>query len=322
MKRLVLVAALAPSMLLGGCSIRPTVDGLSGTPHTYAVVQRIRCETRDALAVLLAERLRRSNMSSQAEVLLRTKRFDFALVPRLDPATRAIFETYDGATIAYQFDFDITEVNNAGVGVGVTFPMVRGPLNLPLSASNNRERSNMRSFRVLDRVRELLTVMKAEFCETYGHSNADFMYPITGQIGMEDQIRLFFSLTQSANLAGNKDRIPTLSETLEFTTRISAAARPRIELARLGNGAQFSGASGDFEARREDVHKVIIVMTLPPESEPWSPSITESRGAAATERRRSLATSGAIDELNRQQDLQAVGNTRRILRSIDRSLSQ
>lgn len=322
MKRLMVVAALLSPLLAAGCSIRPTIDGLSGTPHTYAVVQRIRCETRDALAALLGERLRRSNMPELAEVLTRTKQFDFSLVPRLDPDTRQVFETYGGATIGYQFDFEMAEVNNAGVGVGLTFPMVRGPLNLPLSASNNRERSNTRSFRILDRVRELLTTMKPEFCDSHGHSRPDYMYPITGQIGMEDQIRLFYSLTQSANLAGNNNRVPTLSETLEFTTKISAAAKPRIELARLGNGAQFSGASGDFEGRREDIHKVIIVMTLPPDPAAWSPSITERRGAAALELRRSLAASGAIDELNRQQDLQSSGNTRRLLRSIDRSLSR
>ncbi|WP_204348459.1 hypothetical protein, partial [Klebsiella pneumoniae] len=52
---------------------------------------------------------------------------------RLSRDNRELIKTYSRTTIAYTFTFDITETNNAGVDIGLTWPMVRGPLNLAAS---------------------------------------------------------------------------------------------------------------------------------------------------------------------------------------------
>lgn len=123
-------------------------------------------------------------------------------------------------------------------------------------------------------------------------------------------IGTFLDLNQSGNL-GNKDgpQIPTLADTTEFTTTFSGSASPSIEIRPvLGRGWQFASAGVTAEASRDDIHKLIIAISLPPES-----AVAKGRAARPG---RTIAKQRAIDELDRQEDREFISETRRLRRQL------
>lgn len=123
-------------------------------------------------------------------------------------------------------------------------------------------------------------------------------------------IGTFLDLNQSGNL-GNKDgpQIPTLADSTEFTTTFSGSASPSIEIRPvLGRGWQFASAGVTAEASRDDIHKLIIAISLPPES-----AVAKGRAARPG---RTIAKQRAIDELDRQEDREFISETRRLRRQL------
>ncbi|AVO44948.1 hypothetical protein C6569_07665 [Phreatobacter cathodiphilus] len=259
---------------------------------------RIRCEARIALSAMAIGELRRLGFADIAR-RLEAGELTFAQInrSRLPAAVRARFDRYDGTTIGYSFNFNMSESENATASVGVLFPLVRAPVVLGAAATGNLERQNVRAFRVIDTWERLLTTPRMdERCREYGDSAVNAVYPITGQIGMLEQLKLFFDLTESGNLVSSDSLIPTLIDTVQFTTKISGSINGGVQLARLGNSAQFASASGSADASRSDIHKVTIAIALPPENAPLDRTIAEQQ---------------IVRDLSRQEELQALAGLRR-----------
>ncbi|NDW06294.1 hypothetical protein [Jiella pacifica] len=288
--------AVAAIVALSGCAIRPLPDPVTRT-DTYGISLHIRCETYRALRKYAIGLIRIRNSEIAERLETGALEFKDLNLNTLDDETRGVIERYDQTTIAYSFRFEITEFNKIGGDIDILHTMTSGRFGLGAKASDDHERSNTRSFRVIDDWRSLLTVFNSRYCDTLSRpSGSNFAYPIAGDIGMEEQIRLFYDMNQSGNLVGSETNAPSISDTLIFTTKIGGSITPRLELIPLNKTTQLTKASITGELGRWDVHQVIVNISLPPEEKNREPTIAEQR---------------AIRELNRQENLQLDNNLAR-----------
>jgi hypothetical protein len=266
-----------------GCAIKPLPQDVTGN-DTYQIVQKIRCETRDSVRSFILGVLDRSDPDVAAG--LRSGSLTFDAVnrnrKRLGSEAQAVFNKYDQAAIAYDFTFDITEKNDVSANSDFLRTLIRGPITLGVSGSNERQRQNTRNFRITDSFEELATKVSDDYCVD-GRIPQNYMYPITGSIGMSELVGTFLDLNQSGNLAGPKDspNVPQLADTVAFTTTFSGSVNPKIVLSPLSKGLSLADASLTADASRSDVHKVIIAISLPPEKQKTIKAAQASAKAAA-----------------------------------------
>jgi hypothetical protein len=300
LKRLLLVCSV--SIGTAGCAIHPLPEDVSGY-NTYQIVSKIRCEAREAVRKIAVEYIRRRNPHIAAGLENRTiryKNFDRNLV---DLRTQVGLERYDRGAIAYDFTFDITEKNNVTANADLTRFLSRGPLNIGLSAGNERERQNSRNFRIVDTFEGLINLDSDDYCRYY-EERANFTYPITGAIGLSETIATFVSLNDAGNLAGQEgSNIPALSDTIEFTTKISGGVNPIITLSPLGRQLQLVKAAFDANVSREDIHKVVVAVTLPPDPTEQEVAIVSGRrvGRVRTRQGKLSTENRAVQELDYQR---------------------
>jgi hypothetical protein len=182
---------------------------------------------------------------------------------------RAIVGRFADLGVVYAFSLDMTESNVASIGADIVKPIgtiQQGLFTVSPSLSNSLSRENLRAFTIIDNFESLRTMTRC-------HHNipANIEYPITGNIGLEEELRTFISLTFKENLSKTDDDLdysgkigaPAMADTITFTTTVSAGAPPKVELNQVGNRFQFTNASSGFNASRVDKHQVIIGLGLP-----------------------------------------------------------
>jgi len=229
--------------------------------RSYEIVRRVRCEMRDSIRAFVIKKV--SDTDPQLAERLHDDTFYRGYDPRrFDPETRAGLDTYMKTLIGYSFSFDITEANNAGATADFKGTSI---FRLGIGAGSERKRNNTETFRVIDTFENLTRKIDNEYCNM-GRQKPNYAYPITGHLDLVHIVKTYLDLNQSGNLGGPEDTptVPTLTETLEFTTVLTAKFNPGIE---TGGTANFelvqAGITSDVS--RQDIHKVTIVLTLPPE---------------------------------------------------------
>lgn len=130
----------------------------------------------------------------------------------------------------------------------------------------DRSRENVRTSTVTDNFGDL--VQKPMRCD--GRLvGPNYIYPITGRIGVDDVVRAFVFLSLFGNLGGESGTPgvipkgpPTFVDALEFTTTISGSANQRVDFAPIGRTLSVSHANLNVAASRRDKHQVIIGLAL------------------------------------------------------------
>jgi hypothetical protein len=264
-----------------GCAIKPLPQDVTGN-DTYQIVQKIRCETRDAVRSFILGVLDQSDPETAAGLRKGTLTFGTVNRKKLSSEAQAALDKYDQAAIAYDFTFDITEKNDVSANLDFLRTFSRGPFTLGVSGSNERQRQNTRNFRVTDSFEELATKVSDDYCVD-GRVPPNYVYPITGSIGMIELVGTFLDLNQSGNLAGPKDspNVPQVADTVAFTTTFGGSVNPKIVLTPLSKGFDLADASLTADASRSDVHKVIVALSLPPEKKKTIKAAQASAKAAA-----------------------------------------
>jgi hypothetical protein len=166
--------------------------------------------------------------------------------------------------IAYNFDFNISEDNNIGADIDFIKPFTHSVFTLGISPSANRKRGNERIFTSTDTFSYLLTKVPEEYCQGY-IVEANYIYPITGRIGVDKIVDDFINLTLFGALAGTKDKPdgpPTLADDLIFTTMLSVSATPKIVFTPVTQAFQLADASVTGLADRTDVHQVTVALAI------------------------------------------------------------
>jgi hypothetical protein len=209
------VVALAQSGL-AGCSIHPLPDDVTRV-STYDIAQQIRCEAARAI--------------------------------------KELAPVYSQSVIGYEFEFHITEKNNASAGATLTHPFLKAGNNfsLALSAGANKERDAVRNFKIVDSFDD---ARRSDCSRETLQKN--WVYPIAGDIGVYEVVATFVQLQAAENPQGGE--MFTFADKLTFTTNLSGGVAPTLTLNAFPGRTRLTSASANLSASRKDIHTVTIVL--------------------------------------------------------------
>jgi hypothetical protein len=256
---------VSPTMLslgLGACAIHPLPEDFSGVKTTQ-IVHRIRCEALGA--VLRAEDKINSETADTPQKMARKK-------------TR--LKVLGNVGIVLSFSLSGEEMNNVNAA-SATFqqPIHNGTFSLNANAGSlgdTLDRQNIRTFTVVDNFAELTKPEKQKACATQP-TGPNYIYPITGNIGVAEMIDTFVTLAIYQDLGAEQTNIkdgsaapslgmnsaPTLVDTITFTTVLSVGVNPMWTLTPVGKAFQLTNASINLGVSRKDTHEVIVGLALP-----------------------------------------------------------
>jgi hypothetical protein len=194
-------AAILP--LMAGCAIHPLPDDVT-RETTHSIVQKIRCEAKRGI---------------------------------LDHGRRL----GDDTTLAYEFEFNINERNDAQAGFTLTNPFKRGTFALTTGAGVERMRDAARNFRLVDSFGERRRAdCRPEILEK------NWMYPIAGDIGMYEAVATFAKLHQVENPELGGDMF-SFADTLSFTTTLSSDVNATLSVAPVSQRLWLTAANAGLE---------------------------------------------------------------------------
>ena len=255
------------SAVIAGCAIHPLPEDTAGVP-TYLIARKIRCEARDALRDNLVQWLKVAPNDATANQL--GIEFENGARPLnsfsdklFHGPVKEIVQKFENSAIAYDFSFDMTETNKLDGTFDLLRPFTGGAGSAAISAGVDRTRENVRTFTITDTFIRLLTDIKDDYCTMFSPGK-NYIYPITGDIGIGEMINTFVQLSLFANLSGKSSGPPTMGDAITFTTLLSGSAAPKIVFAPVGRALQIADASITAAATRTDQHRVIVALSLPP----------------------------------------------------------
>lgn len=251
--------------LLGACSTIPRQEDVTGE-QTPAIVQKIRCEARQALDAITVELLRNPALGANAatwdiaDQIERgvTRGVDLQsphLFNQLSKAQQEIFIAYTLSAVTFDFRFNIDEQNNNGAGAALALPLTRGAFAAGLSTNANFQRVTERKFQVVNTFHALHKLPREE-CEAVVARAENIIYPITGKIGIDKVFRDFVNIDLQQEVYASDTRF---SDRLEFTTTYSAGTTPGLTLNPVSATAlSLTSLTADLNARRSDLHQVTL----------------------------------------------------------------
>ena len=243
------VVFVGVSALLGGlagCSTHPLPDDVART-STVDIVRSIRCE---ALAGLEG------------------------LYNSLGPEERAkAAPIIKASMIGYDFEFAIEEHNSAGGDptnenslATLKRAFTSEPSTLDLRGKAGLERKNKRRFTLIESFTDLAKSQKE--CRDRTKA-ANWTYPITGTIGLDEIVRtyvkieLLTELQQSDHAQGKfgDSAHVVFSDELKFTTEFRAGGTGQLVLDAVVGRLSLTNASIGVNASRKDEHSVVVALT-------------------------------------------------------------
>ena len=305
------VAALA--MVAAGCSMHPLPEDVSRA-STYDIVARVRCEVYEALQEFKGlegeERRHAENIIQHSAV-------------------------------GFDFIFNITEGNDIKTpdGPGVKASYQRESFKnkekgffLDATGTTERERQNIRRFRVVDDLEALsnerIDCRKAE-------ANPNWVYPVTGATGMGEVVRTYIKLEMLSDLRDRplepvdgalplpvKGNAVTFSDVLRFKTKLSAGINPRITLTTVAGDLRLTGASFFGSASRDDIHTIIVALASDSQDLDTLPSLRklppDVRKQVENDREGRLSTKRITEEAKVAIEKDRVARSRAAARSFRR----
>jgi hypothetical protein len=278
---LLVISAL---LLFSGCALHPVPEDVTGV-DTYHIVRQIRCETRQAVIDFLLRELRRqaelqgdpiaqkllARYESEPEAI---NGFNPGLFPGPDYIEyRHFYNVIYSAAIAYTFDLTMTEQNDLGTTINLLGPW-KNKFTLGTSGNFNRLRTNERIFTVTDTFAFLLANLNRldekgiPYCAGQ-IVQANYIYPVAGQIGVNKTVKTFFELyvlggLSSAKAAPGEKGPPSMVDNLKFTTTVDLMGTPKVFFTPVGAALQVTDASITGLARRTDAHQVTVGLAVAP----------------------------------------------------------
>lgn len=249
-----LMAAFATiGMLVSGCSVHPIPDDVSRY-STFDIVRNIRCEAKETVAARIGRALKDYPALSDIDPNLIREPDNAKRIAEIAPGLAATFDNYSNGSIAYNFEFVITENNTKGGSLSFLKPFLTSA-GVSLNADGNisKTRVGERRFNMVETFYDL---SKLE-CGEYVRPDRNKMYPLTGSIGMEKIMTTFIDLSE---LGGGQEKF---IDTITFTTSVRGGVNASIELAPVTDKFKLTRASANFRNSRTDVHKLIVSLAFP-----------------------------------------------------------
>jgi hypothetical protein len=273
-----ITAALGIGLAVAGCAIHPLPEDVSGTP-TYIIVRQIRCETRQAIIenVLGWLTSEQNQIEGKVDPVSRQTGIEFRNGRPMREFTPSLFKdsvgqivaTFYDTGVAYTFDLDMSEVNKLDPQINLSDIFPHFKFTIGISGGFYRTRENERLFTVTDSFSNLINLPENHCNDQVYRRNyvvpENYIYPISGKIGVKRMIQDFIELTLFGGLGGPKDNMkgpPTLVDQLSFTTEISGSIKPTITFSPTGNGLRVTDGSLTASTDRKDLHKVTIGLAI------------------------------------------------------------
>ncbi|MDO8400621.1 MAG: hypothetical protein Q7T45_22650 [Bradyrhizobium sp.] len=275
------ILPLIATVFLAGCAIRPLPEQVAGV-STPVIVKQIRCETRQAVRDLALGWLTADENQANGRVDARARAIGLEFLndqrpiqqfqPKLFTGhVRDVVETFYNTGVAYTFDLEMTEENNLNTEINLLKPFTTSNLTFGIKGKADRSRKNERIFTLTDTFSGLLKLPEhycsgASIGRSYSHLvPPNYVYPITGNIGVRGFMIDFINMTIFENLGGPKDKPegpPTLVDALEFQTEVSGSLTPKIAFTQVVPGLQVVDAAFTGEAVRRDLHKITMGLAV------------------------------------------------------------
>jgi hypothetical protein len=290
-----IATAIAMAASAGGCAIRPLPEQVTGV-STDEIVKRIRCEARDAIRLKASDYLSFHTEDPAAIVLsqaLGQENYDFDRKQflRLSNQPRQALIKVGSSAIAYNFTFDMTEINNLDPTWDGIAAITNGTFGLGITAGVDRSRHSIRSFTVSDSFAGLLMDVPWSYCKDRTVRSPNYLYPIVGRVGVGEMISNFIDISLFDNLKAGDKGPPAVSDSIEFQTNLALGIAPSVVLTPVTKAFTTKGATFGFVNKRQDSHKVIVGLSRDdtaktPKSLLWlvngSKYASSSEGAALT----------------------------------------
>lgn len=232
------LSLLSCALMAASCSVHPLPEDLPARKNTFQIVQAIRCEAKKAVL------------------------------------TNADDARFKGAVIGYNFDFDITETDQASAGFEVQKKFTDGTLlKLPWSGGSAKKiRQAKRQFTIVDTFDEL----REAKCDEVDTTSKHLVYPVTGSIGLFEVVSTFAMIEMQTNFIrvgvtdgglGKDNQVWAFSDQLTFTTDFKTGSfAPELSLDTIPTGKlvlkSANITAGGTEAGRKDIHTVTVALTL------------------------------------------------------------
>jgi len=274
-------ALVASPLVLAGCAIHPLPEDFSGVP-THTIVRQIRCETRQAVIDLALGWLTSDDNLANRRVDPRSREIGLEfrsgkrLITEFEPKlfggrVRPLVQLFYDTGVAYNFNLQMTEVNNVNTDINLLKPFTASSFTLGIKGNADRQRKNERIFTLTDTFSSLLR-LPPDYCDgrfvgaSYNYVvGPNHAYPITGEIGAKRLIMDFIELTLFDNLGGTKDKPagpPTLVDGLSFQTAIGGSLAPKIAFSPVGTGWSVTNAALNGSVSRTDLHQVTMGLAI------------------------------------------------------------
>lgn len=287
------VALLALSCGLGACAVHPLPENVTGY-DTVQIVHKIRCEARDAA---IAEAIKILQYEGYPIVDGDVIALRAAIKP--PKRQRKYMTVLLNTAIVFSFALQGTEGGGASASATVTKVISNGtqtigPPDMLPSIGSTLMRDNIRAFTVSDNFETYINDTRFDRrCDFTPGPN--YIYPITGRIGVDEMVHTFIRLTVRDNLGesdmgggplGSTEKLtfnktPTMVDTITFTTTINAGIMPAISLKSTAAGWQFTDGSFTGTIKRNDVHQVIVGLAVTPPPPPSHGGTTHHAVATA-----------------------------------------
>ncbi|MQX45940.1 hypothetical protein CN184_25080 [Sinorhizobium medicae] len=260
---------VATGLLLSGCTVHPLPEGVAHL-DTRQIVNQIRCEARESIITAIGLYLTTfsDKVTYQAGKNLLDKDIQISELKfdTLHDDAQFNIKKYIPAAIAYDFTFDMSEGGEFSADAGLLNTFTRGVVNVNFGAGSQRQRQTIRNFSLSDTFGDLLGYEVASLC---GRDNstqrANYNYPISGKIGLDEVVRTFVDLNEYHHLKNKeKDAVPVMSDTFHFQTTIGGSVAPKVTLSPVGSGTHLSEAGLRLAGSRTDIHTVIVALSLAP----------------------------------------------------------
>ena len=293
-------ALFVAALCLEGCAIHPLPENV--TPFdTNNIVFHIRCEARGAAKAATIKYLLNPNQPfseatrEEGRKLRDGGRFEDLDFKTLDPLPRFFLTKYEATAIAYDFTFDITEDNAIGGTTNFLSQLTNGTFGLAAGVATDRQRETIRNFRIADTFGGLRRLSGCDGPDTITAGN--YVYPITGKVGLEEMVMTFVNLNEHENLAPPKSaalenantafaaataptpskksakkaapaadsaKVSVLADTFNFTTMITGTLTPTLTITPVAHLSRLNltQATLPMSASRKDVHKLVVALSV------------------------------------------------------------
>lgn len=245
------------------CSIHPLPEDVS-PDDTISIVRKIRCEAKEAIEEIFLAVLSQNPSDARAMAVYRHIKFEGG-----DFTEREAGQLSDEATIRLKPWFDsgfgmtitltATENNDGSASAKLGLPFTDGALNISLNAGKTLDRKNARTIQITEK----WGVVAKQKCSDVELGRSNYLYPITGSVGLAEVIHTYVKLRAGLGGANQQAALSTYSDKLTFTTNLTGGLNPVLDLSPVKNHLKLVNASGKFGASRKDEHDLAIVLTPP-----------------------------------------------------------